>query len=203
MFQFQILIKNWQLFSIQEIGDDAVQIKEKLESCQQEIGYLVYLLRPSNETQSKYPFVLEYLDNNGNFKELDIEELNIKSSKNIKTIPPKHIENHEIHAKPNSENDYLISKRNDDFSNINEEIVEKTDKPLELDETSKIEKNYRPSLAEIDEIEKKDENNSDLIESLLFVVGLLFVLGAGYMFFGYGFVIALSLFFIVIFLLIK
>ncbi|MDM8568684.1 hypothetical protein QUF50_04060 [Thiotrichales bacterium HSG1] len=195
--------KKLAIISIQEIGNDAVQIKEKLESYQQEIGYLVYLLRPSKETQSKYQFALEYLDNNGNFAELDIEELNIQSAKNIKTIPSKHIENNEIHAEPNSENDYLISKRSDDSSNVNEEIVEKIDKSLEPDRASEIEKNYRPSLAEIDEIEKKDENNSDLIEPLLFAVGLLFVLGVGHMFFGNGFVIALSLFLMLIFLLIK
>ncbi|MDM8566843.1 hypothetical protein QUF74_14465 [Candidatus Halobeggiatoa sp. HSG11] len=181
--------KKLAIISIQEIGNDAVQIKEKLESGQQEIGYLIYLLRPSKETQSKYQFALEYLDSNGNFAELDIEELNIQSAKNIKTIPSEYIENNEIHAEPNSENDCLTSKR--------------SDKPLELDEASEIEKNYRPSLAEIEEIEKKDENNSGLIEPLLLVVGLLSVFGVGYMFFGNWFVIALSLFLMLIFLLIK
>jgi len=130
---------------IQGIDNDAVQIKKRLEFCQQEMGYVVYLLMPSKEIQSKYLFALYHLDSNGNFQELDIE-----SSKNIKTI------------------------------SLPSEDIEKN--------------RYRPSQAEIDEIEEKDENYSVLNQFLLFIGILFFLTAFGFMLFrDIHFVLTLSL----------
>ncbi|MDM8559011.1 hypothetical protein [Candidatus Parabeggiatoa sp. HSG14] len=87
-----------------------------------------------------------------------------------------------------------ISKENYTFSNCYE-TVEKTDKTLGLDETGEIEKNrYRPSQAEIDEIEEKDENYSGLDQFLLFIVFLFFFTAVGFMLFrDIYFILTLSL----------
>lgn len=81
------------------------------------MGELVYLLVPNKEIQSKYPFALDYLDNNGNFK-----ELNIESSKNIKTISSssEHIE--KIN-KPSQTEINEIEKKDKNYSGSNQFLL--------------------------------------------------------------------------------